>query len=217
MFERGWQYFINDLNEWLNWVINKQGELQKWEKVKAKLVPLTLQEDPAVRDIKLQLAAGNEISRSTAYRPLGINIQQERKLIMAEEDEFQEEMEQRAKKQEERMANAEALRSPGAGEQILNQQAMAQQQMGGMVPPGGSPAGPVVPGGAPPGAMPSGGGMGTSSAATPQTDRRARLHEATVSLPEVIGCGCCFDCSRFDACRIVSVRAVRAPRYAAGR
>jgi hypothetical protein len=163
MFERGWQYFINDLNKWLDWVVNKQGELQKWEKVKVKLVPLTLQEDPAVREIKLQLAAGQEISRATAYRPLGINVQQERKLIMAEEDEFAEEMEQRAKKQEERMANAEALRTPGAGEQILNQQMMAQQQMGGMVPPGGAPpAGPQVPGGAPPGATPSGGAMGAS-------------------------------------------------------
>jgi hypothetical protein len=156
MFERNWQYFINDLNKWLKWVINKQGELMKWEKVKAELVPLSLQEDPAIREIKLQLAAGQEISRATAYRPLGINLRQERKLLMAEEDEFAEEMEKRQKKQNDRMANAEALRQPGPGEQILNQQMMQQQQAGMMQgAPGG---GAVVPGGAPPGTTPAGGG-----------------------------------------------------------
>lgn len=157
MFERNWQYFINDLNKWLDWVINKQGELQKWEKINAGLVPLSLEEDPAIRDIKLQLAAGQEISRTTAYRPLGINIRQERKLLMAEEDEFAEEQELRAKKQEERAANAEALRQPGPGEQILNEQAAMQQGAAGPGMMGPAPGGgPMVPGGAPAGATPSG-------------------------------------------------------------
>jgi len=154
MFERGWQYFINDLNKWFKWIANKQGEMNKWEKVDARLVPLSLQEDPAIREIKLQLAAGNEISRTTAYRSLGINLGKERKMIMAEEAQFNEEMEERAKRDEGRAANKEAIRNPSAGEQImLAQQAQMPQQGGGM-PPGAGGAPPAMPSGA--GQMPMG-------------------------------------------------------------
>jgi hypothetical protein len=174
MFERNWQYFISQLNKWLDWVINKQGELQKWEKINAELVPLSLQEDPTIRDIKLQLAAGQEISRTTAYRPLGINLRQERKLLMAEEDEFNEEMETRDAKAQERAANSEAIRNPGPGEQIMNADMAAQQQAGMMAPPAGG--GPAMPGGAPSGATPAGfgGGGGTLDELLLQADQIAQ-------------------------------------------
>jgi len=163
MFERSWQHFANMLNKWATWLVRKQGEAEKWEKVRAKLTPVSMYEDPQNTQIKLQLAAANEISRQTAYAPLGLDLKEERQKIMDEEDDFGEAMEQRQKETEKRQANAEAARVPGPGETILQNQEMAAQGAGGMA---GAPAGAAPPaGGAPPpagGGAPGGGAMGAS-------------------------------------------------------
>jgi hypothetical protein len=149
MFEREWQYFANQLNKWMSWLINKQGEMMKWEKVTAELLPVSMHEDPEIRDIKLQLAAAGEISKRTAYRPLGIDPKAERRAAMDEDEEFQEEVEKRSKELEKKQVNTAAATPMPPGAQILQQDEAAAMAAGG----GGAPM--PAPMGAP--ALPQGG------------------------------------------------------------
>jgi hypothetical protein len=152
MFERTWQHFVGEINRWLTWVVGKYGQMMNWENVDAKLTPISLHEDPEIRQIKLQLAAGNEISRDTAYKPLGIDLRTERSKIMDEEAAFQEEIEKKQKEDEKRMANADVARALNPGEKILSEEqaaaeAQAAQQGGGMAPPPGAAPPPIDVGG----------------------------------------------------------------------
>jgi hypothetical protein len=164
MFERTWQTFANQLNKWATWLVNKQGDLLNWQDVNAKLKEVSMYEDPEVRQIKLELAAAGKVSDDTAFRPIGMNAEQERKKYDDEQEQKMEEAATREKRMTEQMANMEAASTPGPGEQILMQQQMQAQQAGGA---GGAPS---TPGGAPvstPGAgmapMPVGAqGMGAS-------------------------------------------------------
>lgn len=164
MFERTWQTFANQLNKWATWLVNKQGDLLNWQDVDAKLKEVSMYEDPEVRQIKLELAAAGKVSDDTAYRPLGMNAEQERRKYDDEQEQKMEEAAEREKRVNERMANMEAASVPGPGEQMLMNQEMQAQAQGGAAP-GGAPIGaPPPPGGAPMGgAMPvGGGGMGAT-------------------------------------------------------
>ena len=68
--------------------------------------------------IKLSLAASNEISRDSAYRSLGIDIETERQKIFQEEDSYNKAIEEREKETADEQTNkavlttrAESLRS----------------------------------------------------------------------------------------------------------
>jgi hypothetical protein len=151
MFEKTWQHFANALNKWLTWLVQRQGEILNWEEAKAKLRPVHMHEDPEIMQIKLSLAASNEISRDSAYRPLGIDIEQEREKILQEEDSFNKKLEEREKEMAEEESNKAMLMQPSSSEQILaaEEAAMAAEQggggapMGGGMPPMPSPQGPV--------------------------------------------------------------------------
>ena len=164
MFESVWQHFANSLNKWLKWLFQRQGELMNWEDATAKLVPVTIYEDPEIRQIKLQLAASNEISRDTAYRPLGIDVDKERAKVAAEEDAMQRSIEEREKDMQESGAGKEVISQPTAAEQILMQEQAAME--GGGAPMGGAPlpaGGPPLPPAMPaPSASPAPGGNASS-------------------------------------------------------
>jgi hypothetical protein len=140
MFERSWQHFANDLNKFLTWIINKQGEKLQWERVEATLVPATLHEDPETRDIKMQLAAAGEISKTTAYRAYGIDYEAERRKVKEEQEREAEAAEEEQKVMDKKLANSEVTNIPSAGQGILEEEqaaaeAAAQQQGGGGMPP----------------------------------------------------------------------------------
>ena len=151
MFEKTWQHFVNALNAWLTWLARRIGEIMNWGQVKVNLVPVQLHEDPTIREIKLSLAASNEISRDTAYRPLGIDLDKERAKIMQEEEDFNEEIEQRQKALSEKEVTKQLVIQPPVAEQILAAEQAEQEQAagGGMPPPAGMPmpTGPAVAGG----------------------------------------------------------------------
>ena len=144
MFEKTWQHFANSLNKWLTWLIKRQGEILNWEDASAKLRPVSLHEDPEIMQIKLSLAASNEISRDTAYRPLGIDLETERQKIFQEEDSYNKAIEEREKETADEQTNKAVLATPTASEQILGaeeQAAMAEEQAAGGAP--GAPAMPM--------------------------------------------------------------------------
>lgn len=90
LFERTWVHFLTELNGLLNWILTRVADLQNWEKVKGRLQPPTLADVLEDRQVRLQLAQGNQISKQTAYAPLGINIRDEIKNMMDEEAYLQE-------------------------------------------------------------------------------------------------------------------------------
>ena len=129
LFERTWVHMISGFNGLLNWLLTRCSEIQNWEKVEARLQPVTLADDLEKKQIQLQLAAGQQISRQTAWAPFGINYRDEIKKLFAEEEYSREQM---ARFQEEQSHKQEL------------QQTMAQGAMGALpqqagMQPGGSP------------------------------------------------------------------------------
>jgi len=142
MFERTWQHFASELDKWLNWFMARNGELFQWDKAYARLVPVSLYEDPDVRTLKFQLAEARQCSKTTAFRTIGLDVAYESQRILDEEDEEAELQEERARRQEERQIASEAVRVPAPGEEILMaEQQAAEQQAGGMAPGGMPPQG----------------------------------------------------------------------------
>jgi hypothetical protein len=151
LFERTWVHLVNGMNGFLNWMFKRTSELQNWENLKGRLLPVTLSDDLEKKQTQLQLAASGQISNDTSLRPLGINFREETKKKFDE----QEFMEEAQAKYQERAAQRQEL-----------QQTMAQGSAGMAQP--GTPGGPAMPpmdpsqgGGMPPGGggMPPGGGM----------------------------------------------------------
>jgi hypothetical protein len=146
------------MDGWLTWVIQKQGEILTWEKVSARIIPVSIYEDPDTKAAKMELAAAGQISQTTAYRSLDIDRDYEERRKLEEQEETEELLADQQKDMETRGANAEAMRVPSPGEQELAaQEAEAQQAQGGAqmapAPPMGA--------GQPAGGM--NGGVGTSA------------------------------------------------------
>jgi hypothetical protein len=157
MFERFWQFFASEMDGWLTWVIQKQGELLTWEKVAARIIPVSIYEDPDTKAAKMELAAAGQISQTTAYRSLDIDREYEERRKLEEQQETEELLQEQQKDMETRGANAEAMRVPSPGEQeLMAQEAEAQQGQAAA----GQPA-PPMGAGQPAGGL--GGGVGTNA------------------------------------------------------
>jgi hypothetical protein len=104
LFEMTWSGMVAGLNGYLSWICKRTSELNNWEKVKAKLQPPTIAYDLERKQLLLQLSAGQQISRDTAWAPFGLNVREEIRKMLQEERVIQDEMsefqEQQAKKQE---------------------------------------------------------------------------------------------------------------------
>ena len=150
MFERTWQHFATELDAWLTWFVRKQGELFKWEKISARLIPVSIYEDPDIRALKIDLAASNQVSKDTAFRSIGLDADYEARKVLDEQEEYEELLAQQSIEKEKKDINQQAVITPPPGQQMLEQEQAAAQ--GGMAP-GGAPM-PMAGGGAP---MPPGG------------------------------------------------------------
>lgn len=158
LFEMTWSGLTDGLNSMLGWLCERLSGLKNWEKVKARLQPPTIAYDLERKQLLLQLSAGQQISRDTAWAPFGLNVREEIRKMLQEERVIQDEMadfqEQQAKKQElqSTMAmGAAGMLQPTAGPGM-------PAQPGAPVPAGGVPQGgnPPAQGAAPAGAVPPG-------------------------------------------------------------
>jgi len=166
MFERQWQFFANQLNKWLTWLTNKRGELLMWERVRARVVPVTVVEDPNDQAMKLQLMAGGQISQSTGLRGLNIDPEYEQERILEEAREAADRSQKEKKRQEEEGTNAAVMQSPPAAAALMPPPPMGAPASGASGGMPGAPAGAPPMGGAPgmPGmaALPGAGEQATS-------------------------------------------------------
>lgn len=163
LFERTWVHMVTGMNGLLNWLFKRVSELQNWENLKGRLQPTTLADSIEDRQIRLQLAAGQQISRQTAFAPFGINTREEVRRML-EEEQFQREEMQRFQEESAQKQELQQTMAAGSAGQIPGVPGMMPPGMPpgqpGMAPPGAMPPGATgqMPPGAP-GAMPMGGGM----------------------------------------------------------
>jgi hypothetical protein len=152
MFERFWQHLVSQLNTWLTWLVRQQGQLLQWKKINASLIPVSVYEDPADKQLVMDLSAAGRISNTTAFRMLNKDYEYEQNRIMEEQLEQEERMQEQQKRMQERAENQEAMSMPSAGAQLM----MAQQ------PPAGAPPGAPMPAGMPPAGGPTSGPTGAT-------------------------------------------------------
>lgn len=107
LFEKEWNPFVDGINTILQWITNQVARYFSWDQAKVRLAPVTLADDMEKRQVMLQAAAGQDISKQTAYRTFGYDYLAEQRRIVQEQKDIQ-------KMQEEAIADAQAQAASGA-------------------------------------------------------------------------------------------------------
>lgn len=119
LFEKTWGSLIDGYNDLISWVLSRIAKYFMWGDITGELRSVTLADDIERKALALQAAAGQDISKGTAYRPLGIDYLEEQAKVVEEQKELQ-------RLQQEAMEETEAAQMGGG----------QQSQQGG---PGGQP------------------------------------------------------------------------------
>lgn len=145
-FQNTFLHIPRGFNRFTKWVVKNICDYLEREQLAVTLQLPTVADDMENKQIGLQLAAGGEISRETAYRPFNINNPVQENIRRAKEDmEIQEAKQKEQEKFERKM-------TLGSANQVVD--AMVQAQ-GGSAPAGGGA--PPLQGGAPMPPPPNGG------------------------------------------------------------
>jgi len=124
LFEQTQSHMVDGFNELLDWATKKITRYFNWGDMQAQLRSVTLADDLERKALALQGAAGMDISKSTAYRPLGFNYLEEQKAIMEEQEAIRKLQE---KNQAEMEAQQAALQGAEEAQQGGPQQAGGDQ------------------------------------------------------------------------------------------
>lgn len=84
LFESSWSHWPQNCNSMLRAHIAKIGRVLRWQPVRVKLKSVTIADDISRQQTQLQLAMSQDISKTTAFRPLGIDYAEEQRLRMRE-------------------------------------------------------------------------------------------------------------------------------------
>lgn len=90
LFEKEWAHLVSGYNDIISWITTLVGRYFRWSsKVEATLRPVTLADDLERKAIILQSAAGQDISKQTAYQTMGIDYMAEQERVVQEQQEIQ--------------------------------------------------------------------------------------------------------------------------------
>ena len=89
VFERHWQFLVDGFNDLISWSMRIIARHLGWDKITGKLASVTLADDVERKALLLQSAAGQDISKTTAYKVFGIDFIKEQKRIAQEQMEMQ--------------------------------------------------------------------------------------------------------------------------------
>ena len=90
LFEKEWSHLVNGYDNIIEWVVKLAGRYFRWsDKVEAHLRPVTLADDLERKALLVQAAAGQDISKQTAYRQVGVDYMEEQKRLVQEQQEIQ--------------------------------------------------------------------------------------------------------------------------------
>lgn len=160
LFQQTWPHLVAHYNGWLQWLGQQLVSIKNWEPASIRMQPVTLADDLEKKQVLLQLASANIVSKQTALSPFGIDISEETRRVYEEQrlqQEQEREFQRDAQEQAQLDQQLEAMAQGGAGA------APGAPQMGGMLGGGGLAMPPGQAG------MMGGGGMPAASGArTPQ-------------------------------------------------
>ncbi len=123
LFEKTWSSLVDGYNDVISWTLTKVSRYYGWGEMSGKLRSVTLADDLERKALNFQAAAGMDISKDTAFRPMGIDYMEEQRKVVDEQREIQK-----------------------LQQEAIEEQEAAQMQQGGG---GGGEGGPGGPGGAP--------------------------------------------------------------------
>jgi hypothetical protein len=149
LFEANWSHLPHNLNKFLGNLVNNVARVMSWEPVGAKLQRVTHADDLNRQMAKLQLMQGQQISKTTGLKSVGIDYEEETKRMLEEERIYADEQ-QRMQKEMEQSQQMQDLSQSGDMMQGMGQAgagATGQPQQGGAPAPaaGGAPVGPGQP------------------------------------------------------------------------
>lgn len=162
LFEMSWGHLTDGLNGLLGWICEQISRLLNWEDLRARLQTPTMAYDLERKQLLLQLAAGQQISRQTAWAPFNIDVREEIKRTLQEEGFIQEEM---AQFQEDQAKKQELQQTMATGAAGMLQPLQGGAPPGAMAAPGAPAGGAPAPGQGAPGMLmpaPAMGGGGTT-------------------------------------------------------
>lgn len=116
LFEKTWGVWVDGANDIIAWVVKRVSRHFMWGEVKAKLRSVTLADDLERKALALQAAAGMDISKQTAYKPLGIDYMDEQARVV-EEQKLIQQLQQEAQESQQSQQDPSAGGGGGAGGQ----------------------------------------------------------------------------------------------------
>lgn len=146
LFEANWSHLPHNMNRFLTNLANNIAKIMSWEPVGAKLTRVTHADDLNRQMAKLQLMQGQQISKSTGLKSVGLSYEEEVKRMLEEERIYAEEQSRMQKE----MEQAQTMEDLSQQTEMLGGVGQAGAGATGM-PPGGAPQGGAPPAGAPPG------------------------------------------------------------------
>jgi hypothetical protein len=153
LFEANWSHLPHNMNRFLTDLAANIAKIMSWEPVGAKLMRVTHADDLNRQMAKLQLMQGQQISKTTGLKSVGLDYEEETKRMLDEERIYAEEQERMQKEMEQSQQMKDLSQqapmignvgNAGAGATGMPQQGGAPAPAGGAAPPG-APPGPGQP------------------------------------------------------------------------
>jgi hypothetical protein len=117
LFEKQYNALVDGYNDIIAWMFKRFGQHFLWGEATGSLRSVTLADDLERKGLALQAAAGMDISKQTAYRPLGIDYMEEQKRVLSEQQEIQRLQQEAMKEQQVMQENGSMGESGGPGGQ----------------------------------------------------------------------------------------------------
>jgi len=108
LFEKTWSSLVDGYDDIISWVLNKITKYYGWGEMTGSMRSVTLADDLERKALNFQAAAGMDISKDTAFKPMGIDYMAEQRKVVQEQREIQD-------LQREAMEEQEAMQMQGQG------------------------------------------------------------------------------------------------------
>ena len=114
LFERQFNVLVDNFNVIIQWMLDRVSAHFRWEPAQGRLSSITLADDIERKGMQLQAAAGMDVSKSTAYKALGLDYIDEQEKLINEQKEIQDLQTKAMLDQQAETENGEG-NAPGAG------------------------------------------------------------------------------------------------------
>lgn len=158
LFEANWGHLPHNLNRFLSKLATMISRIMSWEQVTVRMTRTTHADDLNRQMAKLQLMMGQQISKGTGLKSVGLDYEEETRRMLEEEKLYAEEQ----KRMQKEMEQAQQMEDLAMEAEMMAQQGQPGASATGMPPGAPAPAGMPPGGGAAPGALPPP-GMGGQS------------------------------------------------------